>query len=82
MLIPQSDLGLPAAFYPFFSTTSKGGHGCIWQFGNDIPGEISDFGQDGQYGTLLQLDYTNPGGSASNFYEDFRNVIPDPCPQS
>ena len=41
----------------------KGGGGCIWQFGNDIPGEISNFGQNGQFGTLTPLDFTNPGGS-------------------
>jgi len=81
-LTPQSDLGLPAAFYPFFSDTKKGGGGCIWQFGNDIPGEISNFGQNGQYGTLLPLDYTQPGGFAANFYNNFRNIIPNPCPQS
>jgi hypothetical protein len=81
-LIPQSDLGLPAAFYPFFTTTNKGGNGCIWQFGNDIPGEITNFGQNAQYGTLLQQDYTQPGGSAANAYQDFRNIIPNPCPQA
>ena len=81
-LTPQSDLGLPAAFYPFFSITNKGGHGCVWQFGNDIPGQISDFGQTGQYGTLLAQDYTQPGGFAANIYLDFRNTVPNPCPQS
>jgi hypothetical protein len=81
-LIPQTDSGGPATFYPFFTDTKVGGGGCRWQFGNDIPGQISDFGQDGQYGTLTQLDYTNKGGSSSNFFEDFRNVIPNPCPQS
>jgi hypothetical protein len=81
-LIPQSENGGPATFYPFFSDTMKGGNGCTWQFGNDIPGEISNFGQNGQYGTLTPLDYTNPGGSSSNFFEDFRNIIPNPCPQS
>jgi hypothetical protein len=81
-LIPQTDSGGPATFYPFFSDTNKGGGGCIWQFGNDIPGEISNFSQNGQYGTLTPLDYTNPGGSSSNFFEDFRNIIPNPCPQS
>ena len=81
-IIPQTDSGGPATFYPFFSDTKMGGGGCKWQFGNDIPGQISDFGQAGQYGTLTQLDYTNPGGSSSNFFEDFRNVIPNPCPQS
>jgi hypothetical protein len=80
-LIPQTDNGGPATFYPFFSDTKKGGGGCIWQFGNDIPGEISDFGQNGQYGTLTPLDYTNPGGSSSNFFEDFRNIMPNPCPK-
>jgi hypothetical protein len=81
-LVPQSDLGLPAAFYPFFTITKKGGNGCIWQFGNDIPGEITNFGQQSQWGTLFPLDYTNPGGSASNVFQDFRNIIPNPCPQS
>jgi len=81
-LIPQTDSNEPATFYPFFSDTKKGGGGCIWQFGNDIPGEISNFGGNGQYGTLIPLDYTNPGGSSSNFFEDFRNSIPNPCPQS
>ena len=64
------------------SNPMKGGGGCIWQFGNDIPGEISNFGQNGQYGTLTPLDYTNPGGSSSNFVEDFRNITPNPCPQA
>jgi len=81
-LIPQTDAGEPATFYPFFSDTKKGGGGCIWQFGNDIPGEISNFGGNGQWGTLIPLDYTNPGGSSSNFFENFRNSIPNPCPQS
>ena len=39
-------------------TTMKGGGGCMWQFGNDIPGEISNYGQNGQYGTLLR--WTTP----------------------
>jgi hypothetical protein len=80
-LIPQTDEGTPATFYPFYSTTAKGGHGCVWQFGNDIPGEISNYGQNGQYGTLLQQSYTVHGGASASFYEDFRNIIPNPCPQ-
>ena len=78
--IPQDDEGQPAAFYPFYSTTRSGG-GCVWQFGNDIPGEISDFGQNAQYGALLQLDYTGTGGRTGVFYEDFRHILPNPCPQ-
>jgi hypothetical protein len=79
-LIPQTDQGQPAAFYPFYTTTNTSG-GCVWQFGNDIPGENSDYGQNGQYGSLLQLDYTNTGGSSFNVYQDFRNIINNPCPQ-
>ena len=61
--------------YPDTNTSS----GCAWQFGNDIPGEISNFGQNGQYGTLLQQSYTQPGGSSAESYQDFRNIIPNPC---
>jgi hypothetical protein len=80
-LIPQTDQGVPAQFYPFYTTTAKGGGGCVWQFGNDIPGEISNYGQNGQYGTLLQQSYTNQGGGSSPQFLDFRNIIPNPCPQ-
>jgi hypothetical protein len=81
-LIPQTDNGLPAVFYPFYSTTRiKTALGCYWQFGNDIPGEISDYGQNGQYGTLLQQSYTQQGGHTAELYQDFRNLIPNPCPQ-
>ena len=48
----------------------------MWQFGNDIPGEITDFGQNGQYGSLLQQSYTQLGGASATFYEDFRKIIP------
>ena len=79
-LIPQTDLNQPAAFYPFFSSTSTR-HGCVWQFGNNIPGQISNFGQNAQYGSLLALSYTQKGGSAANFIQDFRNILPtNPCP--
>jgi hypothetical protein len=81
-LIPQTDEGDPATFYPFYSITNTS-HGCVWQFGNDIPGQITSFGQNSQYGTLLQLSYTQQGGSSANTYVDFRNILSDnPCPQS
>ena len=80
-LIPQADQGQPAVFYPFY-TTAKTRNGCVWQFGNDIPGETSDFGQNAQYGTLLQQSFTNVGGSTSESYLDFRNILANnPCPQ-
>ncbi len=77
-LIPQTDEGQPAAFYPFYSTTKAAGR-CYWQFGNDIPGQTSDFGQNGQYGTLLQQSYTQKGGASAESYVDFRKIIPNPC---
>jgi hypothetical protein len=80
-LIPQTDKGLPAVFYPFYTIKNYSGH-CYWQFGNDIPGEISNFGQNNQYGVLLQQSYTQPGGVTVERYNDFRNIIPNPCPQT
>jgi hypothetical protein len=81
-LIPQTAAGGPVTFYPYFSTTAKGGGGCVWQFGGDTPGMISNYGANGQYGTLFPLDFTNTGGGSSNFFEDFRGIIPNPCPQA
>ncbi len=45
-----------AKFYSFWSlgplVTGLGGHnaGCAWNFGNDQPNTIMDFGKDAQYG--------------------------------
>ena len=46
-----------AKFYPFWSLSPlsgrMGGHsaGCVWNFGNDQPNTVLDFGRDAQYGT-------------------------------
>jgi hypothetical protein len=77
-LIPTTDEGQPAQFYPFYTIKNYGGR-CYWEFGNDIPGEITNFGQNNQYGTLLQQSYTQQGGGSSELYSDFRNIIPNPC---
>jgi hypothetical protein len=80
-LIPRTDRGTPAAFYPFYTTTSTSS-GCMWQFGNDIPGETSNFGRNAEYGNLLALDYTTDSGGAAPSFQDFRNILPgNPCPQ-
>jgi hypothetical protein len=79
-LIPQTDDAQPAAFYPFFSITDAGGR-CVWQIGNHIPGSKNDFHQNQQYGTLLNLAYTQTGGAPAIFYTDFRQVFSsNPCP--
>jgi hypothetical protein len=87
-LIPTTDdpaLGgtgfTPAVFYPFFSITNKSGK-CLWQEGNHIPGSKNDFGQNAQYGTLLNLTYTLVGGGGvpTTRYNDFRGILSkNPC---
>ena len=70
----------PAAFYPFFSITKSGGE-CVWQLGNHIPGSINDFGQNAQWGTLLNNTYTTVGGGPTTRYNDFRQILSsNPCP--
>jgi len=84
-LIPTTDdLGPsgfpePAQFYPFYSIRNVGGQ-CVWQLGNHIPGSKNDFGQNAQYGTLLNLTYTTVGGGPTTRYNDFRQVLSkNPC---
>lgn len=79
-LIPTTDDGTPAAFYPFFTNTSVQGN-CTWQFGNDTPGELRNFGRNAQYGSLLPLTYLafGGGGSTVSRFNDFRSVISNPC---
>jgi hypothetical protein len=79
-LIPITDDGQPAAFYPFFSTLHQNGHGCLWAFGNDLPGG-NDLGRNAQYGSLLSSSYLifGGGGAAHNVINNFRNIISNPC---
>src|SRR6266536_2285301 len=70
----------PAAFYPFFSI-SNGNQGCFWRIGNHQPASANDFHQNQQYGTLLNITYTNVGGGPTTRYNDFRQVFSsNPCP--
>ena len=79
-LIPTTDYGAPAQFYPFFTTTNVRGT-CTWQFGDNTPGETNNFGENAQYGTLLPLTYYAFGGGGATVtrFNDFRGVIPNPC---
>jgi hypothetical protein len=79
-LIPITDSGQPAQFYPFFTNADVGG-ACAWRFGNTTPGTIRDFGRNAQYGSLLPLTYLRFGGGGSTIvrFEDFRQVIANPC---
>jgi hypothetical protein len=91
-LIPTTDKGAPAAFYPFFSAFQHKGpqdaaqsfereHGCLWAFGNDIPGASTDFGRNAQYGSLLTTTYLTFGGGGAtvNRINNFRQIMPNPC---
>jgi hypothetical protein len=87
-LIPTTDKGAPAAFYPFFSafqngdqSVVQGNGGCMWAFGNTLPG-ANDFGKNAQYGSLLSSTYLifGGGGTSHNLINNFRGIIPNPCP--
>src|SRR5438132_12687528 len=82
-LIPTTDDGKSADFYPFFSNPSVSRQ-CTWGFGNDIAGKTrTDFGKNAQYGSLLSLEYLVFGGRGTTLhrFNDFRNVMAqNPCP--
>ena len=88
LLFPNTDKGTPVAFYPFYSAFQngvpgeEGNNGCMWGFGNDLPGATTDFGRQAQWGTLLQNTYLKVGGGGATVqrFNDFRNIIPNPCP--
>jgi len=76
-----------AAFYPFFSTGTQTpprafrlAGTCAWQFGGaSIAGSTNDFGGVSQYGSLLGLEFPEPGGAQVAF-EDFRSAsASNPC---
>jgi hypothetical protein len=80
--IPTTDTGNPAAFYPFY-TTSSTSTGCMWGMANDgIPNMISDFGGDQEYGSLFSNNYVVKGGGSVARFNDFQNVLAhNPCQQ-
>jgi hypothetical protein len=77
--IPITDTGKRAALYPFYSITDTSA-GCMWQFGNSIPGEITDFGRNAQYGRLYGQNYTTLGGRWNRQYTVFKRYLKgNPC---
>ncbi|WP_376795452.1 hypothetical protein [Thermogemmatispora sp.] len=82
-IVPNTDEGVPADFYPFFSLASHGPT-CLWLIGNDVPGlTTNDFGKTAEFGSLLKLTYLVFGGGGATLqrYNDFRQVLPgNPCP--
>jgi len=86
-LIPTTDKGTPAAFYPFFSAFQNGVPNagitgqCVWGFGNDMP-RGNSFGRNAQYGTLLFSNYLifGGGGRFRTITNNFRGIMSNPCP--
>lgn len=92
-LVPPTDDGQPASFYPFYSITGGGfggraaGNrqgGCRWFIGNRVPGlTATDFGGVTQYGTLYGQQYLVFGGhgATTTRYNDYQqNLRGNPCP--
>jgi hypothetical protein len=79
-LIPVTDTGGPAQFYPFFTNTLVRST-CTWQFGNDTPGETANFGRNAQYGSLTSDAHLRfgGGGSTRDLFLNFRGIIANPC---
>jgi hypothetical protein len=80
-LLPITDDGQPAQFYPYFYTTRVGG--CTWGEGTDVPGlTVSDFGKLHQYGTYdTGVYYTGLGGKPYSYSSVFMHVYPrNLCP--
>jgi hypothetical protein len=84
-IVPPTDDGQPATFYPFYSITSRfHSGGCRWFIGNDVPGlTATDFGKVSQYGTLFPQTYLvfGGGGTTHTVINDFQNNLgTNPCP--
>jgi hypothetical protein len=82
-LIPTTDDGTPAAFYPYYSIIAAPGTSCQWQLGGAIPGTTNDFGKNAGYGHLIHPIYLNFGfhGKTVRRFNDFRNIFStNPCP--
>ncbi|HEU5230259.1 MAG TPA: hypothetical protein VFU49_20745 [Ktedonobacteraceae bacterium] len=78
-LLPITEAGTPAPFYPYYSTKGSGDD-CTWGLGGQIPGSNNDFGKNNQYGPLLSLAYTAVGGGVVHRFNDFRQVLDhNPC---
>ena len=77
-LLPITDDGHAAPFYPFYSTTAAGPNGsCAWMLGSVVPGlSVDSFNGNQQYGTYDSgVMYTGAGGIPFNKSDDFRNIL-------
>jgi hypothetical protein len=83
-LLPPTDDGQSANFYPFFSTTRSANQGgCKWFIGDNVPGlTANNFGGIFQYGTLYPstfLVFGGGGASAVKFDNYHQTLANNPC---
>jgi hypothetical protein len=84
-IVPPTDDGVPATFYPFYSITGfRHFSGCQWFIGNVVPRlTANDFGGVSQYGTLFPQEFLifGGGGATHMVIDDFQNNLgKNPCP--
>jgi hypothetical protein len=78
---PTDDNNKPAQFYPYYTSGAALG-GCAWTVGQSYPGfSTNDYGANNQYGSLLNVAYTGPGGSPTYSYNDYQKILANPCPR-
>ena len=83
-IIPITDDGQPAVFYPYFSIENFQ-NDCVWMIGSHIPGSKNDFGQNSQVGQLENVTFTafGGGGAPITFFEDYRQIYShNSCPSN
>jgi hypothetical protein len=81
-LLPTTDDGTPAPFYPYFTIASNGSS-CTWVYGNTVAGlTTKNFGANHQYGTYdTGVEYTGLHGVPFAKADDFRKILSsNPCP--
>ena len=80
--LPWTDVGTPAAFYPFFATIPRGAS-CMWSIGNDIPGlTTNDYGRNAQYGAIQRTTFLKPGAHGKTYVQFtgyMGELSTDPC---
>jgi hypothetical protein len=81
---PSTDAG-EQAYYPMYSTHQTTGPlgACEWQEGGTgIPGTLNTFGGSSatEYGSLVAPTYQASATTTTQLWEDFRNIVKNPCP--
>jgi hypothetical protein len=85
-LVPPTDDGQPATFYPFYSITRHRHHpgsSCRWFIGNVVPGlTATDFGGVTQFGKLFGQQFLTFGGGGTSHtgFDVFQRLLHfNPC---